>query len=253
MRLVLLAFVIAQVTSCASRVSVWMPQQRFVSSETQGDLGDGHIAFGYANKTQLILADNLDQTTIDLEPKIYADSGFEFNASMGLLEMVDVYYNMDAGVGGKVQLLGPHRLEARPESFSLAVAASVGSESGNSEESKSFDLTRTIKIKTSSEASLMDMALIGGYRTSKESLFYVAAGQTAIKAAGSYEREISGQPIEKADIPSASGNIRNLLLGFDFGENGFHTMLEGGIAQTSFGRAKTKQRTVFGGTIGYRW
>jgi hypothetical protein len=242
--------------SCVSKVEVTVPQLRFHSPETQGELGEGSVSIGYGSEGRIILAEDLGRATPTMDdPRIVEDDGIEAKVEVGLIPQLDIFYNVGTGLGLKYQFIGNPRTTAAPGDISVAIAASAGATEYSEETEKTYDLNgRDIRVDANSKIAYSDFALLAGYRHDEKRLYYLSAGLTPFRASGDFEREITDEEVEKFEIKARSGTVKNLLLGFQGKSSerlAFH--LESGFARTEFARANQQNRFVIGGMMLYVW
>lgn len=243
-------------TQACTTASFRIPNNRFMSPENSGELGDGFVAAGYGSKTNVIVAQGELNTAEEIKDsaEVRNDDGIFLQAAAGLHPVAEVFFNNEA-LGAKFQFVGEPASKAEAGNFSLSLGLAYDAGSNSSSSSFAGDLTYT--LKTEAKFTGLDTMLLGGYRITRGQLLYANIASATYEAKGSITKEYTSSAAigtaEKITIPARTVRSTTLLLGWQALNDQAYVMVEGGYSFAAMEEANKKDRLVLGSTLGIRW
>jgi len=236
---VLSLFSLLLLASCATKYIV--PQTRFITPETQGDVFRGQVEFQQP-KASLLTFDTSNGSTKDgVLASDIKRTGYLISTS--LLDRMDLIWSHVGGansmLGAKFQLLGGSRVQ-KAAGHKVSVAFLFG---GNDYETDDRSVDFTL--------SAHEMMALYGYRFSEFLLLYSSLSIAKYQFDGTLNKS-SDPALVGADLNSVS-STRGFQFGTEASFEQFFAKLE--LSYQFLSSSQTKKRTIsgFGYSVGMSW
>lgn len=250
-----LAVVLLFLSSCAT-VGFRIPNNRFLSPENSGNLGQGSASLGYGSKTYVIVSNGGRTTDAELlnSAELRDDDGIFVNAGISLHPVAELFL-MNSSLGMKFQVLGQPASAMAPNNFSLALA--IAGENGSVKTTNSLVGDLTYTLKGEAKYSGVDAMILAGFRTTANHLFYANIASNRYATSGMMTKEYTSGPqigtSNALDLPKRNAKETSILFGWKGNTSGAYVMVETGFATASFDSTKPKDRFILGTTLGAFW
>ncbi len=230
MRLVALSFLSVLLTACS--VNIRMPVNRFDSPEVIGQPGVVKTDLGLQGVSEIVLTNDPSSSTAPnvKNPQINSTHRVRVSGTYSISDILDIEYRPPLGASLKAQILGVPYKSAKKGNFSLA--ASLGYKYAMNQDP---DPTSGGGIRMKLNESMLDGAVIGGYRVLDMLMFYGGIFTVSDSYSGSWH--------DTFNIDSGA-HTNGFNLGMELSASGFQSRIEYAIGKTSVENADKTARSL---------